>query len=92
MAWIRATCPDSVLRDGPTAVALAERACYLTNQEQVAPLDALAAGYAEVRRFSDAIQAAQQAVNLASTTGQGTYAAAIQRRLELYRAGQPFRG
>ena len=91
LAWIRATCRDPGIRDGAAAVELAERASRLSNGQLVAAWDALGAAYAEVGRFPDAIQATQRAVQLASAAGPSAYATAIQRRLELYKTGQPFR-
>ena len=53
-AWILATHPDASLRDGVTAVRLAEQAALAT-ERQVAPvLDVLAAAYAETDRFEKA--------------------------------------
>jgi tetratricopeptide (TPR) repeat protein len=54
-----------IARDGAQAVALAERAVRLTGGRQPAVLDALAAAYAEAGRFSEAVDIAGQALQLA---------------------------
>jgi len=50
----------------------------------------LAAAYAEAGRFSDAVQTAQQAVELAQRAGQVVQARQIQERLQMYEAGRPY--
>jgi tetratricopeptide (TPR) repeat protein len=73
------------------AVQLAERACALTEHQQANFLDTLAMAYAAADRFPEAIAAAEQAIHWAQTTGQAELAGNIQSRLELYRAGRPYR-
>jgi tetratricopeptide (TPR) repeat protein len=51
--------------------------------------DTLAAAYAEIGRFSDAIQAAQQALSLESAANRKDVADAIRARLQLYQANSP---
>src|SRR5262249_18051372 len=46
-AWVWATCPDPVYRDGKRAIESATRACELTEGKVCYMLEALAAGYAE---------------------------------------------
>jgi Flp pilus assembly protein TadD len=70
LAWILATNPDPKLRDGATAVRLAEHACELSQYKETVFIGTLAAGYAEVGRFQEAVATAQKAVELARLTGQ----------------------
>ena len=65
-----ATAPDDALRDGPTAVTLAERACERTRQAVPMFLDTLAAAYAEAGRFADAVTTQERAVELAPADGR----------------------
>jgi serine/threonine protein kinase len=65
LALLLATHPDADLRDGKKAVELATRACKLTAEKNAADLDALAAAYAEVGKFDDAVRSAKMAVQLA---------------------------
>jgi tetratricopeptide (TPR) repeat protein len=55
LAWLYATCPDDAIRNGVLAVDLAENACESTRYEVAGFLDTLAAAYAEVGRFDDAV-------------------------------------
>jgi tetratricopeptide (TPR) repeat protein len=91
LAWLLATDGDERLRDPARAVRLAERACELTARQDPAVLDTLAAAYAAAGRFNDGIQTARQAISVAGTAGQEELVKDIQGRLELYKAGQPFR-
>jgi tetratricopeptide (TPR) repeat protein len=91
LAWILATDRNASLRNGAEAVQSAERLCEITGHRQDDALDALAAAYAEVGRFSDAIQVAQKAVELANAAGHRDLAGHIQERLKSYQAGSPYR-
>jgi len=91
LAWALATFPDDTVRDGRKAVQVAEHACQQTHYQNPHLLDALAAAYAETGEFSLAMHTAQAAVDLAQTRQQGALVHKITTRLELYRAGQPYR-
>ena len=91
LAWLLATHPDADLRNGPEAVTLAEKAVKLTHGTQAAFLGTLAAAYAEVGRFPEAIAAAEKALDRARAAGQGQIAEANTQFLELYRAHKPYR-
>ena len=65
MAWILATWPDALTRDGTKAVELAERADSLTRGESPVISATLAAAYAEAGRFADAVKTGQRALQLA---------------------------
>ena len=90
LAWELATTPDANLRDGKTAVQLAEDASRKTNESDVAVLDALAAAYAELGRFDDAVATEAKALELARRTKSAIPANEIEARLQLYRAHRPF--
>jgi len=90
-AWALATSPSAAVRRGPEAVALAERAVRLTGDREPSTLDALAAAYAEVGRFGEALRTAQRALDLARQAGNAELAVAIDVRTALYRARSPFR-
>ncbi len=91
LAWLLATCPDGSVRNGPEAVRLAEHACRLSQYTETRPLSALAAAYAEVGRFSDAVAAAQRSIAVARAGGDTNLATLGQQLLELYQAGKPYR-
>lgn len=97
LAWLRATCPDQAFRNGAEAVLLAERAARLSERETsrggdaVAALDTLAAAYAEAGRFREAVSTAEKAEQAALVAGGQEMAREIRSRIDLYRAGQPYR-
>jgi tetratricopeptide (TPR) repeat protein len=91
LAWLRATHPQAEFRNGAEAVRLAERACELTRRKEAVLVGTLAAAYAEAGRFPEAVQAAEEAMALASTAGQTNLALTNQKLLQLYRAGQAHR-
>jgi len=91
LAWLLATGESVESKDVARAVQLAQRARELSDRENVPCLDTLAAAYAAAGRFDDAVIVAQRAVQLAQASGQASLAKAIGARLELYRAGRPYR-
>ena len=54
-------------------------------------LDTLAAAYASAGDFSKAIETAEKAIKLAEAAGRKDYSREIQARLQLYKAGKPYR-
>ena len=91
LAWLRATSTEPTARDGAEAVRLAERACELTKRQQPAPIDALAAAYAESGRWDEAIEMANRAVALARGLSLPAIADLIESRRQLYTRHQPCR-
>ena len=87
LAWIRATHPDAKWRDGAQAVALAEQCCQITQNRMVAALNALAAAYAEVGRFEDAVRWQLKAIELASNADTTE----LKKQLESFKVGKPLR-
>lgn len=90
-AWVLATNPDAAVRNGAEAVELAERAAGLAGGRQPAVLDTLAAAFAEVGRFREAVQITNETLALARSQGNRRLAEALEERLALYQAGTPFR-
>jgi len=91
LAWIYATCPRANVRNGAEAVRLAEQACGITKGSDPVMLDTLAAAYAEAGRFDAAIKTAEELCALAAAAHDRTLADAGRLRLELYKAGKPYR-
>ena len=92
LAWRLATLPESEFRDGEQAVMIAEHVNSLKGGESCNELDTLAAAYAEVGRFDDAVSAARRAVMIARQGNQHDLATTIAARLELFEQGRPYRG
>lgn len=91
LAWILATDPDPRLRNADEALSLAQQACEATGYANATTLDTLAAAYAEAGRFSDAVAALQQAIQLETPAGKTEVVARLHARLDLYKSQQPFR-
>jgi tetratricopeptide (TPR) repeat protein len=90
LAWILATNKNSAVRNGSEAVGLAERLCKLTGYNDAEALDTLAAAYAEVGRFGEAIKTAETAKDLANSAHADRLATEIRDRLELYKLNLPY--
>ncbi len=91
LAWILATSPDPATRDGVKAVELAEDVVQHAGHPNAIVLRTLSAAYAEVGRFSDAINAAQVASEIAAAQGNNGLAEDLQRCINSYRMGIPLR-
>ena len=90
LAWMLATCADASLRDGPRAVALAERANEISRGRDVKTLRSLAAAYAEIGRFSEAAETGRRAMQLSIQDGQTPFRQALQREIALFEAGTAY--
>ncbi len=88
-AWELAVSAAEQLRNGALAVEVMEG----ITAERPSPgyLDTLAAAYAEAGRFEDAVRAQQRAIDALSGSGTAEVRDTFLERLELYRAGQPYR-
>jgi protein O-mannosyl-transferase len=91
LAWLLATQTNAALRNGPEALALAERAATLTGRTNANVLGTLAAAYAELGQFTNAVAAALQAEQLARAARDTNSLAAKTARVALFRSGQPVR-
>ena len=91
LAWIRAAHPQAEFRNGPEAVRLAERACELTRYQAPAPLETLAAAYAEAGRFDDALAIAERARQLALVAAQPELTERPMKMLKLFGERKPYR-
>jgi len=90
LAWVLATCPQALLRNGHQAVELAQRANQLTGGGSPVILCTLAAAYAETGRFPEAEATAQRALQLARAQSNTALANALESQIKLYQAGTPF--
>jgi tetratricopeptide (TPR) repeat protein len=86
-AWFLSTCPSDLIRDGKEAVSLAHRAVELSAREPEFVFDTLAAAYAELGDFEQAMKWERRALDLA----QGQHRKGDERRLRLYQEGKPCR-
>lgn len=89
LAWILAASPEPGQRDGTRAVELAERANQLTGSNNVVVLHTLAASYAAVGRFDDALRLGEEALSLATKRGETRLLPELTFSLQRYRNSQP---
>ncbi len=91
VVWVLATSPDASVRNGVKAVASAEQAVRLSGGKDPLLVGTLAAAYAEVGRFPEAVAAAGRAQQLAAQQGNAPLADFLGTQIKLYQAGTPFR-
>jgi tetratricopeptide (TPR) repeat protein len=92
LAFALATLPDAGLRDGARALALAGEAVAASGGTSPDYLDTLAAAYAELGRFDEAV--AEQRRALALVEGRGLpdgFVASLRAHLALLESGRPIR-
>jgi tetratricopeptide (TPR) repeat protein len=88
LAWILATCPEASSRDGKKALDYANRACKLTNWQEGAYVDTLAAACAETGDYDNAVKWENK--YLTSLSLSASDATDGQARLSLYKSHQPY--
>ena len=86
LGWIQAT--HLQVRDPEVALRRASRAVELTGRRDIAALDALAAAYAALGRFEEAIETTKAAEVIATRSAPDA-ARALRSRIALYREGRP---
>lgn len=91
LAWLWSTVPVDSLRDGPAAVALMQAWGARGRGEHGPTLNTLAAAYAEVGRFEDALAALEHAERIAAADPRVNVAAQFGPARERYLARKPFR-
>ena len=64
MQWVLATSPEDQLRNGQRSLELAQKACEKTEYEQAHILSTLAASYAELGNFEEAVKWSSKAAEL----------------------------
>ena len=91
VAWVFATHPDPILRDGAAALKCARRCVELTGGNNPGYLDTLAAALAESGDFQQAIATAEKARQLAIQSNQNELVPGLEKALALYAQGKPMR-
>jgi arabinofuranosyltransferase len=89
LAWVLATHPDAKYRNGAQALRYAEAVMAIQSDRTATLFDVLAASYAEVGRFPEAVATARRGLKLATGTDQQSLAESIRGRLLLYQADRP---
>jgi tetratricopeptide (TPR) repeat protein len=89
LARLLATTPDTKLRDGPKAIALATQANQLSKGGNPVILQTLAVIYAQAGNYGEAASTARRALELALAQNQDALAAALQKEIKLYETNTP---
>jgi tetratricopeptide (TPR) repeat protein len=89
LAWLRATCRDAKVRNGKKALKWAQQACELSAWQDPRYLECLAAAYAEVGNFDEAIQWQNRALETYDVPETDLEPA--RARLRLYEQQKPYR-
>jgi tetratricopeptide (TPR) repeat protein len=90
-ARLLATDPEAMGRNGDLAVKLATQICQATDEKDPRYLDTLAAAFAEVGRYDDAVAAIRKALTRPQAETQPAFVRQLQERLRLYERRQPLR-
>ena len=90
LAWVLATSPKDSIRNGKRAVELGERAVELTEEKQPHILSTLAAAYAEIGDFENAVKWSTKSVNLGKEE-EHEQQEQLEKELESYKASKPWR-
>ena len=90
LAWMLATSKDNRIRDGRRAVALAIKACKLSNWKNAFSIDTLAAAAAAIGNYADAVKYQQLAISTLGTDDRKTELQGMEQRLQQYSSGRAF--
>jgi tetratricopeptide (TPR) repeat protein len=90
LAWLLATSTDDSLRNGEESIRLGKEACEITAYKQAHILSTLAAGYAEVGNFEEAIKWSSKAVEVGSDEGNEQLEQ-LKNELKAYEDKKPWR-
>jgi len=86
LAWTLATCPEKKYRNGPKAVALAQKAVSM--KKDARSLGTLAAAFAETGKFEDAVEKQKLAIVLLQKAGADKALVEHLARLDAYQSGK----
>jgi Flp pilus assembly protein TadD len=90
-AYLLATSPDEADRDGAEALRIATRVTEATSEPRPDFLDTLAAAYAEVGDFENAVRVQQQVLQKIEAIGDAGQIESARDHLAGYEAGRPAR-
>jgi Tfp pilus assembly protein PilF len=91
LGWLLATSPEEGVRNGSRAVEVAQRAVSITARQDVMSLETLAAAYAEVERFDEAVATEREALSLADRQGTRDLVPELATRVSLFEMRQKAR-
>jgi TPR repeat protein len=91
VAWELSVSPHDELRDGAMAVKILEPALAASEKKPSAYVDTLAAAYAEMGQFDQAVKAQQDAIDIERAARPKSDVSQFEERLALYRRHEPYR-
>jgi tetratricopeptide (TPR) repeat protein len=96
LSWLLSTSSSDQLRDGQRAVILGERAVDFTEGKNHNYWDTLAAAYAELAQYDNAVKSEEKAINMLTnfsipTTFNDSLLVEYKERLSSYKAKKPWR-
>jgi twitching motility protein PilT len=91
LAWLLSSSPFQEVRDGKTAVKLAELACGILHDKDPYSLSVLGVAHAECGAFRRAIDATRKAITIYTQEGATVKAAALTSRISLFEHNKPYR-
>lgn len=92
LSWLLSTSPIDMVRNGKRALELAEKACKLTDYKKAYILSTLAAAYAELGDFDEAIKWSQKSIDLSQEDKETeNRTEELNKELESYKKKQPYR-
>ncbi len=86
LAWLLATAKAPGFRDGKRAVTLALKACELSEWKRAEYIDTLAAGYARIGDFDNAVKWQKKVLEQSKSAGPSDF----RERLNFYQEGKPW--
>jgi Tfp pilus assembly protein PilF len=88
-AWILATCREDKYRDGKKALELVKKASEI--EPQYYYWGTLAAAYAEIGNYEEAVKAEKVAIKMIEETGERNLISGAKERLNRYLSNKPWR-
>ena len=90
LGWLHSSSREADIRNPQKALEYALRACELTEYVLANFIDTLALAYAANGQYSQAVEIAQKALEIAVSENQKSLSNEIKKRLELYKSQQPY--
>jgi tetratricopeptide (TPR) repeat protein len=96
LSWLLSTSTSDQLRDGQRAIILGERAVDFTEGKNHNYLDTLAAAYAELGQYDNAVKSEEKAINILTNSSipntlNDSLLSEYQERLSSYKTKKPWR-
>lgn len=89
LAWCFSTCPEAQYRDGQQAVITGRKACELSEWKHIDFIKTLAAAYAELGNFQQAMKYQKMCIKILDEDAKKKQE--FNEQLKLYLAGKPYR-